>query len=309
MGLNGILTGKSTGLKILFLILLCFSSLCVSFFIGAVTVNWFFDYSFFSSGGDLGLDNPANAPAVKYLQLVQSIGLFILPALLFPYFMGEKTKEYLAITKYKNVLLLAVVVAIVINISPIIEYLGHLNEQIKFPAYLSGLEQSMRAAEDQAIKITKLFLVMPNLGTMFINLFIIAALPAIGEELLFRGVLQKLFIDLTKNKHWAIWVTAILFSALHMQFFGFFPRMLLGALMGYLFVYSGSIWVPIFAHFVNNALVVIGSYLFQRGILTTDILNDETLFTTGELILSLAVCTLLFYYFYKRSVATNTVLN
>lgn len=309
MGLKGFLSGKSPGLKILFLILLCFSSLCLSFFVGAVTVNWFFDYSIFSSGGDLGLDNPANAPAIKYLQIVQSLGLFIFPALLFPYFNGEEIREYLAIKKYRNVLLLAVVAAIVINVSPIIEYLGYLNELVVFPSYLADLERSLRAAEEQAANITKLFLQMPNFGSFLFNLFLVAALPAIGEELLFRGVLQKLFKELTNNVHWAIWITAFLFSALHMQFFGFLPRMMLGALMGYLFVYSGSIWVPIFAHFVNNALVVVGVYLFQQGIISTDILNDQTLFTTAELFLSAAVCALLFYYFYKRSLATNTILN
>jgi hypothetical protein len=111
---------------------------------------------------------------------------------------------------------------------------------------------------------------MDNYKDLVLNLFVLAVIPALGEELLFRGLLQKMFNELFKNKHIAILVTAAIFSAIHMQFYGFIPRMLLGALFGYLLVWSGSIWVPVLAHFFNNAMVVIFSYLSSKSLLPFD---------------------------------------
>jgi uncharacterized protein len=99
----------------------------------------------------------------------------------------------------------------------------------------------------------------------------IAILPAIGEELMFRGVIQRIFTNWTKNYHWGIWISAFLFSAMHMQFYGFLPRMLLGGMFGYLLVWSGTMWVPILAHFVNNTMGVLGYYLIDKGTITKDI--------------------------------------
>jgi membrane protease YdiL (CAAX protease family) len=112
---------------------------------------------------------------------------------------------------------------------------------------------------------------------LLLNLFVVAILPAIGEELIFRGAFQKLFSQLFKNKHIGIWLAAALFSAIHLQFYGFIPRMLLGAIFGYLLYWSGSLWVPIWAHFVNNAMGVTLSYLSQKGIVSEDIENIGTL--------------------------------
>src|SRR5207344_1198984 len=97
--------------------------------------------------------------------------------------------------------------------------------------------------------------------SLAINLFIIAFLPALGEELFFRGMMQKLFSQLTKNNHLAIIITSIIFSAIHLQFYGFLPRMVLGIFLGYLLVWSGSLWLPILAHFVNNASAVLFTFL------------------------------------------------
>jgi len=102
-------------------------------------------------------------------------------------------------------------------------------------------------------------------------MLIVAVVPAVGEELLFRGVLQKIMIAWTKNPHFGVWITAFLFSALHLQFFGFFPRMLLGALFGYLFLWSKSLWLPILGHFINNGTVVLASYFYPEMVNKADI--------------------------------------
>ena len=122
----------------------------------------------------------------------------------------------------------------------------------------------MIASEEQAGKITKLLLGSTAVSDLLINLLVIAIIPAIGEELLFRGVIQKQFIALTESKGAAVVLTSLLFSALHMQFFGFLPRFALGVLLGFLYVWSGSLWLPIMAHFFNNATAVILVWLAAR---------------------------------------------
>jgi len=106
---------------------------------------------------------------------------------------------------------------------------------------------------------------------MLFNIFMIAIVAAIGEELIFRGVIQKIFARWTGNIHLAIIITGFLFSLIHLQFYGFFPRWLLGVMFGYLMVWSGTLWLPIFAHFVNNAVAVLVSYLIHKGTISEGI--------------------------------------
>ena len=142
---------------------------------------------------------------------------------------------------------------------------------MKLPALLSGLEDWMRTMEEAAKVLTEKFMKVEAIPGLLFNVFMIAVLPTIGEELLFRGVIQRIFTNMTKNYHWGIWIAAFIFSAFHMQFYGFLPRLLLGAMFGYLLVWTGTIWVPILAHFVNNTMGVVGYYLIDKGIISKDI--------------------------------------
>jgi len=125
--------------------------------------------------------------------------------------------------------------------------------------------------EDAAKVMIEKFMKVDSFGGLMFNIFMIAVLPALGEELMFRGVIQRIFSNWTKNYHWGIWITAFLFSAMHMQFYGFLPRMALGAMFGYLLVWTGTMWVPILAHFVNNLMGVLGYYLIDKGVISKDI--------------------------------------
>jgi hypothetical protein len=129
---------------------------------------------------------------------------------------------------------------------------------------MKAVEDWMRTSENQAAQITSLFMNDKSYTGLFFNLIIIALLPAIGEEFLFRGVIQRLFKEMGSSIHVSIILTAILFSALHMQFFGFFPRFALGVLLGYMMYWSGSLRLPIIAHFVNNAMAVFFGWLSIR---------------------------------------------
>ena len=119
--------------------------------------------------------------------------------------------------------------------------------------------------------LTESFLNVSTFGGLVVNLIIIALLAAVGEELLFRGVILQLFVEWFKNKHLAIIISAILFSAMHIQFYGFLPRMILGILFGYIFIWSGSLWIPILLHFIFNGITVVAAYLFHKGLIQTDV--------------------------------------
>ena len=147
---------------------------------------------------------------------------------------------------------------------PFINWLANVNQALKLPGFLSGIEQWMIGTEDTAGKITKLFLTSGSVSIWLINLIIIAALPALGEEMLFRGIIQRYFINITKNHHAAVLITAMLFSLFHLQFYGFLPRLVLGAILGYLMVWSGNLWIPVIAHFFNNALGVTVYFLLPN---------------------------------------------
>ena len=141
---------------------------------------------------------------------------------------------------------------------------------------------------------------MQGLGDLVINLGLIALIPAVGEELLFRGIIQRLFYKWSGDVHIGVWIAAILFSALHGQFFGFLPRMMLGAVLGYLLVWSGSLWLPIFVHMVNNGGAVIVAYLINRGSVPQDV---ETIGAKGQatsVFVSIVLTGVLLFLIYRR---------
>jgi hypothetical protein len=159
-----------------------------------------------------------------------------------------------------------------LSAQPLINWMAELNSLMPAPEW-------MHDSEKEAAAITKIFLQMNGAGDFMINLLMIALIPAIGEELLFRGLFQPLFQKITNNPHLGIWLAAILFSALHMQFLGFFPRMFMGAAFGYLLLWSGSLWLPIVGHFINNAGAVFIAFLIQKNGISEEI---ETVGTGQE---------------------------
>jgi len=208
-----------------------------------------------------------NLHLMRYLQTLQSISLFIIPAFFAAYLFSGKATVYLGLRETTSVKRFGTALLLMLAAIPFINLLASLNEMIVFPKSLSVLEQRLKDFEETAQQAIKLFMNVDSIGGMFFNIFMIALLPAFGEELIFRGVLQKIFTRWTGNIHAAIIISGFLFSMMHLQFYGFFPRWLLGVMFGYLFVWSGTIWLPIFAHFVNNAVAVSFSYMIHKGII------------------------------------------
>lgn len=224
-----------------------------------------------NSVGANAMNTPAGLNFLKYAQVVQSIGLFIVPPFILAWLFNGKIGEYLMIdhsSSSNNFLYTALSILMLI---PLINFVGEINSKLTLPESLSGVENWMRSMEEAAKVLTEKFLKADSMPALLFNVFMVALLPAIGEELFFRGIVQRIFINWTKNQHWGIWITAILFSAFHLQFYGFLPRMLLGAMFGYLLIWTGSIWVPMLAHFINNTMGVIGYYMMDKAIISKDI--------------------------------------
>jgi hypothetical protein len=208
---------------------------------------------------------------LKYFQVINQIAVFILPAMLYGYLENRNATRYLNIDKRPNLYLLVISILLVVAIIPAVNSMVWLNEQMTLPTFLKSIEEWMRESEDKTNLLTEAFLNVSTLGGLMINLLIIGLLASLGEEFLFRGVILRLLYDWLKNPHAAILISAVLFSALHMQFFGFLPRTALGIIFGYVYFWSGSLWIPVILHFIFNGTTVIVAYLYQKGFITTDI--------------------------------------
>jgi len=223
-----------------------------------------------------------NTGMMRVLQMISSLCYFILPPFVLTYFYKENTSEYLSIKLPQPMQVFVAILSLVFAV-PLINLLVTWNEGLHLPAFLNDVETWMRASENAAAKVTEKLLSGTAWTDLAANLVIIALMAGIGEELFFRGLLQRMVSDLfngkkevvSKNRltwtnHATIWIIAFLFSAIHLQFYGFIPRLLLGAWFGYLLLWTGSIMVPIIAHFTNNALSTIFSFAENRGLLSVD---------------------------------------
>lgn len=251
------------------------------------------------------LNDPVFVSKLKWAQLISSVMIFIVPPLVFTLLTApsrpHRMAGYLRLDKPFQPAFALIIPVLMLTSLPLINLMAELNQKMALPDFLYGVEQWMKKAEEDARVMTEVFLKMDSAGSLFFNLVMIALIPAFGEELLFRGVAQKLFSRWTKNVHWGIWISAALFSALHGQFYGFLPRMALGGLLGYLLLWSGSLWLPILAHFINNGAAVFVSYLVQRGKISDEVENigtgeDELYF----IISSAAIVFVLTWMIYRR---------
>lgn len=245
---------------------------------------------------------------IKLLQLFISTGMFVVPALFFARLESENWTEYLKLRGLPYVLIILAIL-IMFSSGPILELSAEINKSMKLPGFLKGLEQWMLNKELEMAEMTKQLLKMNSTGVLLFNLLMLAIIPALGEELIFRGCLQKIFARWTRNKHIAIWITAIIFSAIHVQFYGFLPRMLLGALFGYLLVWSGTIWIPILAHFMNNAVAVITAYVYQRQGISLDKLDQPDPVAFYVYVISFLAGSALLWMFYNTSLKYGVSLS
>ncbi|MDQ3049584.1 MAG: CPBP family intramembrane metalloprotease [Bacteroidota bacterium] len=309
--LSGFFADKPTYRKFLIVVSVVLFCTVIFSMVGALIVDAVYGVNMISDPSALSdLRNPNTLAAMKLLQLISTgIGMFLLPSLLLAWLFSDPPMAYLQIRKSAPASTFFLTLVIMFAAIPLINVMVLLNQQMELPSFLSGLEDWIQASEDNAMRITEALLNMNSTGELFYNLLIIAVLPALGEEFLFRGILQKLFKEMTQNVHVAIVITSVIFSAIHMQFYGFLPRMMLGILFGYLLHWSGSIWVPVFAHFINNGAAVVFAYFAGKEALP---FNQDTVGATQEEWLLAVIATLiltgLLYRLYRtRIVAAETI--
>jgi len=296
---TGILSQLSPFTRLIFSLLLTISCLLVFFLTGMLLAIPLFHVNLFSSMAMLtDYANPLTIELLKFLQIIQSLGLFIFPPLLAGYLFENDSLSYVKLNKSTAGIIYLITLAIMFTTLPFINWMVSVNEMMKLPAFMKGLEDWMKASEAEAAKLTEVFLDVKSVGGLLFNLLMIAILPAIGEELMFRGLFQRLLKDWLKNIHVAIFISAFFFAAMHMQFYGFLPRMMLGVLFGYLFFWTGSIWVPVFAHFINNGAAVIVSYLGKLRTLNGDYENFGATENTWYILASVFVTGLLLFLIY-----------
>jgi uncharacterized protein len=240
---------------------------------------------------------------LEYFQVIQSFGLFIIPALLAGWFFERSSVRYLRLDQPSRWPVYLVTFVLMFASLPLINWMITMNEALKLPGFLKDIEDWMKTTEETAAKLTEVFMNMPSFGGFLFNLVMIALLPAIGEEFMFRGLLQRLLHAWMGNIHLAVFMAAFLFSAMHLQFYGFLPRMMLGVMFGYLFYWSGSLWVPVFAHFINNGSAVVFSYLDQMGVLKGDYEDFGATENVFLILLSgIAVAALLFIIYRLKTI-------
>jgi len=284
------LKNKPYRIRGLVLILLIAVSLLLTMVLGIVLALPFFGISIFEQFNTLNdYSSKTTIHFLKYFQVINQIGFFILPAIFYAYLVNRNPVNYLKLNTKINVAYFFVAAILIVVSIPAINWLVEINEGMKLPGILKGVENWMRDSENKTIELTEAFLNVTTPVGLFVNLIIIALLAAVGEELLFRGVILQLFIEWFKNKHLAIIVSAVLFSALHLQFYGFLPRMVLGILFGYIFIWSGSLWLPILLHFIFNGITVVAVYLYNIGYIQTDVesfgVSDSALVVISSFVL------------------------
>ena len=228
---------------------------------------------------------------------IQDIFAFILPAVVAMALFYLRPLHVMGLDRMPSLKALAVVVVFYLVSLPAMNWLVDFNGSMVLPSWMSGVEEAMRQAEDMAADATKQILDINTIPQLLFCLFVVGLMAGLSEEMLFRGAMQRTMQDSWLGAHTAIWVTAIVFSAFHMQFFGFLPRMLLGAWLGYLFVWTRSLWVPIIAHTLNNSTVVVMSYLAGKGVVPEGFGDNLGLpadgafpwMATASLVLSIAI--------------------
>ncbi len=256
----------------------------------------------------LALQNPSahdniQAPLFIIQGIAATIGLILVPWLFIRYDEKIPFLNFFQSKNFADPMLSLVVFLMVVSFMGCNALLIQWNAQLSFPEFMKGFEKWIVQREAAAAELTALVTDFEHIGPFMVGILVIAIIPAIGEELLFRGLLQNYFQKAFRNPHLAIWLSAILFSAVHLQFLGFFPRMTLGALFGYLYLWSRNLYFPILAHFINNGFTLLMLYLFQSGYISVNIQETETVpwpWAAIALVLTSALV-----YFFHRSLTKN----
>lgn len=249
--------------------------------------------------------NPQDLNSLRFMQISSQLFTFVFPPIAYAFLVKEKPVNALGLKNVK-ILWFLIGTAMIFAIMPLNSILAEWNAGLKLPESLSALEQMMKQMQESASAMIEKFVSVDTIGGLMLNLFMIAGLAALGEELLFRSIIQTSLIKICKNAHVGILIASAIFSFIHLEFYGFVPRLILGMLLGYMFYFSGSIWIPMLMHFLNNGTVVLIYFLNNKGITNIDV---DTFGQTSIpiLIVSIVVMIALFLFSIKYSDKERTI--
>ena len=249
--------------------------------------------------------NPQDLNSLRFMQISSQLFTFVFPPIAYAFLVKEKPVNALGLKNVK-ILWFLIGTAMIFAIMPLNSILAEWNAGLKLPESLSALEQMMKQMQESASAMIEKFVSVDTIGGLMLNLFMIAGLAALGEELLFRSIIQTSLIKICKNAHVGILIASAIFSFIHLEFYGFVPRLILGMLLGYMFYFSGSIWIPMLMHFLNNGTVVLIYFLNNKDITNIDV---DTFGQTSIpiLIVSIVVMIALFLFSIKYSDKERTI--
>lgn len=259
------------------LVVIC--SLFVAQFIALLCLLPFYDFKV--DDVMFAINHPLTSPGIKmqmlFMQGFTSLVAFIIAPLAFMKWKEQGIVSFLYREVNLNPVLFLIAIVIMIISMPFTSLLVEWNESLKLPPGFESIEMWARQKEDFLKELTQMLTKLDNFQELFIGIVVIALIPAVGEELVFRGFLQNKISRITNSPHLAIWMAAFLFSAIHFQFYGFLPRLMLGAMFGYLYLVSGQFHLPVVAHFTNNGLTLVLIYLKNKGSIGFDIESEESI--------------------------------
>ena len=189
-------------------------------------------------------------------------------------------------------------VAIAFGSMIVISAIGEWNMNLDFGD--SDFALWAKKSEEQLKILTEHITNFQSLTHFLLAIFAVAIIPAIGEELIFRGLIQSLFVRVLKNHHVAIWLTGFIFAAIHLQFFGLAPRMLLGVVFGYMYHWSGKLSTAMIGHLVNNGLALLFLYVAQSGVVDISTEQLDEVAPWPMVLISLIVTAFLLFKFQKQ---------
>ena len=197
---------------------------------------------------------------LRIAMIMQDIFVFILPAIVTALLCTRMPARLLAVDERPDMRYVILSLAGLIVSIPAMNALILWNENLHFPESLQGVEQMARNLEENAKAVTDSLMAGATIPSLIVSVMIVGVFAGFSEELFFRGALQRLLGCTMMNRHAVIWLVAVIFSLFHFQFFGFFPRMILGAYFGYLLLWTRSLWIPVIVHVFNNSMVVISTW-------------------------------------------------
>ena len=249
----------STGLPVAKSLAILASGLVLGLFIVALSVSLL--------NAIPGLDK---VPALWISTIVQDLFVFILPAVMLGLLVAGRPMRFLGLSKAPSLLGALGIIVILVAATPALNWTVEWNASMTLPDSLKPLEDWMRMQEEAAQRTTDALMSSTSIWGLLATVATVGIVTGLGEETFFRGALQRVFKEGMRNKHLAVWIAAFVFSTLHFQFYGFVPRMLLGAIFGYAYLWSGSLWVPAIAHAYNNSSVVVMTWLQKAGMASAE---------------------------------------